>query len=512
MKIVSVSEMSTLEKAANNGGISYEAMMSRAGNGIAVWLKRNLSLRQGVVGLVGSGNNGGDTIIALTNLALHNVRTFAFLVKQRPADPLLATYTKAGGTIIDLSKGDNLPLLKVLLEQEAIVLDGMLGTGFRLPLRGSLADLMAGIHATIDSLPGARIIAVDCPSGVDCDTGEVSEETLQAETTLTMAAVKQGLLKYPARGFAGNIHLIEIGIPLEELTKGRNLPELIDQVMINKLTPDRPEAGHKGTFGTCVVIAGTEPFTGAAYLAGKAAYQSGCGLVNVATLHPVREALAGKLIEAVWTVLPEQEGGYDPGGIDLIAPLFNKTNSVVIGPGFGLGKSNISFIESLLHVIPSEFPILLDADGIKLLSHIKDWWKLIPKNTVLTPHPGEMSVLTGISIANIEKNRWEITSEYAQMWGASLVLKGAMTVIGLPDGQIYINPVGDSALATAGSGDVLSGIIGGLMAQGMSSEKAALLGVWRHAKAGQSAHQEIGRAEGVTALDILDNVGKYKEN
>lgn len=507
MKIVSVAEMVQLEKDANNCGISYDVMMNHAGMGVAAWLKSNQGLDQGVAGLIGSGNNGGDTIIALTSLARHNIRTYGLLVKERPDDPLLVEYRQAGGTIVDISGGENFSQLQAVLSQKVIVLDGMLGTGFRLPLRGPLADLMARIHIMVGNLPETRIIAVDCPSGVDCDTGEVSEETLQAKTTLTMAAVKQGLLKYPARGFCGDIHLIEIGIPMGELTKRLTLPELIDGEMINSFLPKRSEMGHKGTFGTCMVVAGTEPYTGAAYLAGKAAYRAGCGLVNAATLRSVRDALAGNLIEAIWTVLPEKNGGYDPAGVEKLQPLFNKTNSLVLGPGWGLSDSNAAFLMALLQSLPEKLPTIIDADALKLLSAIDSWWKLIPKETVLTPHPGEMSVLSGIPIANIEENRWELTKTFAQKWGVSLVLKGAMTVIGLPNGQAYVNPVGESALATAGSGDVLSGLIGGLMAQGVPSDKAAILGVWCHAKAGQSAHAAIGSAAGVTALDILEQVG-----
>lgn len=508
MKIVSVAEMVQIEKDSNRGGVSYEEMMQNAGNGIASWIKANLNLDQGVAGLVGSGNNGGDTIIALTDLAHHNIRTFVFLVKQRPDDPLLVEYSKAGGVIVDISGGGNLSVFQSVLSQPVILLDGMLGTGLRLPLRGSLAALMASIHTMVIRLPKARIIAVDCPSGVDCDTGEVSEATLQAETTLTMAAVKQGLLKYPARGFCGDIQLIEIGIPMDELTKELNLAELIDQEVVKGLLPSRPETGHKGTFGTCMVIAGTKPYTGAAYLAGKAAYRSGCGLVNVATLSSVREALAGNLIEAIWTILPEKSGGYDPAGVKKLQSLISKTNSLILGPGWDISDSNASFLKAVLEALPEGLPTIIDADGLKLLTKLDAWWNLIPKNTVLTPHPGEMAVLSGLSIAEIEDNRWEITRNFTQKWGVSLVLKGAMTVIGLPNGQVFINPVADSALATAGSGDVLSGIIGGLMAQGVPSDRAAILGVWFHAKAGLAAHKLIGTADGVTALDILGQVGK----
>ena len=508
MNIVSVEEMIQLEKDANDRGVSYSVMMMNAGNGIASWLKNNLSLKHGVAGLVGSGNNGGDTLIALTNLAHHNVRTFAFLVRQRPADPLIQEYKKVGGVVIDISENNNLSLLKALLSQNTILLDGMLGTGFRLPLRGNLAAVMGNIHTLVNNLPKARIIAVDCPSGIDCDSGKVSQETLRAETTLTLAAIKQGLLKYPAREYSGDIHGIEIGIPIDELTKGQDLPVLIDRKLVSHLLPLRPETGHKGTFGTCLIVAGTEAFTGAAYLAGKAAYRSGCGLVNLATKGFVRNALAGKLIEAVWTVLPNNDGGYDPRDVEAIEPALSKADALVIGPGWGLNKTNVYFLEKLLKAIPKELPTIIDADGLKLLTQINDWWVKLPVNTVLTPHSGEMSVLTNLEIAEIEDNRWETTKLYAQKWGVTLVLKGAITVICLPQGQLYINPVGDSALATAGSGDVLSGIIGGLMAQGMASEYGAILGVWVHGKAGQFAHKEIGTAAGVTAVDILEQVGK----
>lgn len=508
MKIVSVDEMIRLENDANNGGLSYDVMMRNAGNGIALWMRNNYRLEHGVIGLVGSGNNGGDTLIALSNLASHNVRTFVFLVKQRKDDPLIAEYLQAGGVIIDLSENNNLSLLHVVLLQKVTILDGMLGTGFRLPLRGALGSVMGNIHKLIHNLPEARIIAVDCPSGVDCDTGEVSEHTLHAKTTLTMAAIKQGLLKYPAKSYAGEIELIRIGIPIHDLTPERHLPELINTEMINRYLPSRSDTGHKGTFGTSLVIAGTEAFTGAAYLAGKAAYRSGCGLVHIATHASVRNALAGQLIEAVWTVLPECEGGYDSDGVAVIQSALESSDALVIGPGWGLHPSNLGFLENLIKAIPNGIPAIFDADGLKILSRITNWWKKIPENTVLTPHPGEMSVLTELKIKEIEENRWKIAEEYAQKWGVTLVIKGAMTVVGTPSGQVFINPIGDSALATAGSGDVLSGIIGGLLAQRVPSKKAAILGVWTHGEAGQKAHKTIGSASGVTALDILNQVGK----
>ena len=508
MQIVSVKEMVQYEKNANLNGTSYETMMRNAGNGIAAWLRNNLDLKHGVVGLAGSGNNGGDTLIALTHLSNHNVRTFAFLLKQRPDDPLVLEYLNAGGVVVDISAGENLSALEALLSQNAIILDGILGTGFRLPLRGPISLLMADIHKSVNKAPAARIIAVDCPSGVDCDSGEVSSETLAAETTLTMAAAKQGLLKYPARAYTGNIERIEIGIPIKNPTTEPCLPKLIDREMVNALIPQRPETSHKGTFGTCLVLAGTEKYSGAAYLAGKAAYRAGCGLVNIATVGAVRDALAGQLIEAVWTVLPGQDEGYHPDGVAKLRTHLEKASALVIGPGWGLNESNAAFLTNLLAMLPDDMPTLIDADGLKLLADIPDWWHKLPGMTVLTPHPGEMSVLTELSIVEIEENRWEIARSYAKKWGATLVLKGAVSAIGTPEGGLTINPVGDSALATAGSGDVLSGIIGGLMAQGMTSQKSAALGVWLHAKAGQRAHLCVETAAGVTAIDILDQVGR----
>lgn len=506
MKIVSVKQMIAIEKAANQAGIAYETMMENAGKGVADWVLRHLDCRPGVVGLVGSGNNGGDTLIALTQLATRGIRTVAYLVRPRTDEPLVELYQVRGGAMIDLTSFQNLVYLEAALSPGAILLDGMLGTGFHLPLRGSLLEVMENIQQMVKQCDGIWVIAVDCPSGVDCDTGEASKVSLRASYTLTMAGVKQGLLKPPAHELAGDIQGVDIAIGDLDRYLDHPVPTMIGMDLAREQLPARLDFGHKGTFGTALVIAGSQPFTGAAYLAGKAAYRAGCGLVNMAALPHVRQSLAGRLIEAIWTPLPEFEGGYDPKGANLLAKSLAKADALAIGPGWGLQASNRDFLSALLDQINktcSDLPLVVDADGLKLLAEIPDWWRKLPSETILTPHPGEMAILTERSIAEIQADRWELARHYAKDWGVTLVLKGALTVIGFPNGRLFINPISDSALGTAGSGDVLTGLLCGLLAQGVPAENAAVLGVWLHGRAGQLAHEKMGGPESVTALDIL---------
>ncbi|QRN83849.1 NAD(P)H-hydrate dehydratase [Chloroflexota bacterium] len=506
MKIVSIGQMKAIEKSANKTGITYETMMAHAGNGVAEWVLAHLEPKMGVIGLVGSGNNGGDTLIALTRIAVKGYRTQAFLVRARDEDPLVTEYINAGGVVIDLTIECTLQYLEAAIGPGSILLDGMLGTGFHLPMKGSLLSLMTQIHDAIQQQPEIMVIAVDCPSGVDCDSGEATEQCLKADYTLTMAAAKQGLLIEPASSLTGEITLVDIGIGDISQYIADDCPILMDEALAFNLLPKRPDTGHKGTFGTCLVVAGTRQYTGAAYLAGKAAYLAGCGLVNVATVPAVRESLAGRLIEAVWTIILENEGGYAPSGVKGLRKALESSDALALGPGWGLKETNLAFLEALLPMIPTDLPVVFDADGLKLLGRIEKWWEKVPAQTILTPHPGEMSEITGRPIAEIQANRWNNAKKYAQDWGVTLVLKGAHTVIALPDGQIFISPVSDSALGTAGSGDVLTGILGGLLAQGAQPKEAALLGVWLHAFAGIQAHQQLGGAESVTALDILEAI------
>jgi NAD(P)H-hydrate epimerase len=498
--------MIAIEKAANQAGIAYETMMENAGKGLADWVYKHLDCKRGVVGLVGSGNNGGDTLIALTQLATRGIRTVAGLVRPREEDHLIARYQARGGALIDLTSAQNISYLEAALSPGAILLDGMLGTGFRLPLHGDLLEVMERVQQAVQRCDGIRVIAVDCPSGVDCDTGEASEVSLGASHTLTMAAVKQGLLKPPAHQLAGDIQGVDIGIGDLDRYLDDPVPAMIGVDLAREQLPERPATGHKGTFGTALVIAGSRPFTGAAYLAGKAAYRAGCGLVNMAVLPPVQQSLAGRLIEAVWTPLLELGGGYDPKGAAVLAEPLSKADALAIGPGWGLQASNRDFLSALLTQVNEthpDLPVVVDADGLKLLAEIPDWWLKLPPGTILTPHPGEMAILTGRTIADIQADRWAVACHYAKAWGATLVLKGALTVIGFPNGKLFVNPISDSALGTAGSGDVLTGVLCGLMAQDVSAPNAAVLGVWLHGRAGQLAHEKLGVPESVTALDIL---------
>ncbi len=530
MKLVTVSQMQAIEKEADASGLTYDQMMENAGQGLADVL---LSLYAGdedleVIGLVGPGNNGGDTLVAMSALAAEGWKACAYLVKRKK-DDLVKRFLEAGGEV--LSKENPFEQLAQAIETADVFLDGVFGTGIKLPLKKDVAELLSEVNDVLDGLDESPlIVAVDCPSGVDCDTGEVAEETIAADLTVTMAAVKQGMLKLPAFEYVGDLKVVDIGLPADLPSFKDLTTEVADEDLVAGLLPERPLDSHKGTFGTALIAAGSVNYTGAAVLAGEAAYRVGAGLVTLAVPAPLQGALAGRFPEATWVLLPHELGVISRDASEVLARNLERATALLIGPGFGMEDTTKEFIENFLRgrASPKKTtsrigfvhqesekkeeknselpPLIFDADGLKLLAKIQDWYKLLPAPAILTPHPGEMSVLTGLSKEEIQADRQGIASKYAKEWGHVLILKGAFTVIASPDGRVTLIPVASPALARAGTGDVLAGLIVGLRAQGLEAFDAAVAGAWIHAQAGLYAADDLGTTASVLAGDVLDSV------
>jgi ADP-dependent NAD(P)H-hydrate dehydratase / NAD(P)H-hydrate epimerase len=410
-------------------------------------------------------------------------------------------------------------------------LDGVLGTGIKLPLKKDIAESLAQVNDILDGLEEAPfVIAVDCPSGADCDTGEVAEETIPADLTVTMAAVKQGLLKLPAFEYVGELEVVDIGLPNDLASLNEVNTEVAEEDMAAALLPERPLESHKGTFGTALIAAGSVNYTGAAVLAGEAAYRVGAGLVTLAVPAPLHGVLAGQFPEATWVLLPHEAGRISENASEVLAKNFERATALLIGPGFGTEMTTKVFLENLLagrsaqkkaaarigfvhkegekkdEVENNLPPMVVDADGLTLLAQIKDWHSKLPALSILTPHPGEMSMLTGLSKEEIQEDRQIVARKYAQEWGHVVVLKGAFSVIASPDGRVTVIPVASPALARAGTGDVLAGLIVGLRAQGLDAFDAAVAGAWIHAQAGLYAADDLGTTASVLAGDVLNSV------
>lgn len=525
IKLVSVTEMQQIERQADASGLSYAEMMENAGRGVAEQVHAAYSHKCTLaLALVGSGNNGGDALVALTHLAGWGWKVSACQLRPRPAaDPLVSRVLQSGGEVFDLQSNAD-PRLAAFLQQGGVLLDGVLGTGARLPLKEELADTFNFLRQAI--VPGegrVHVVAVDCPSGVDCDTGDRAPETLPAEMTVSMAAVKQGLLRLPAYECVGELRVVGIGA-LAGLPAWEAVSRFVaGDEWVRHILPPRPLDAHKGTFGTALVVAGSLSYTGAAWLAGQAAYRIGAGLVTLAVPEPLHAALAGQFPEATWLLLPEEEGVIAPEAAATLLDGLGRATAMLIGPGFGLEKSTQTFLERLLPLSPERqrvemgflpspagqtanltLPgVVLDADGLKLLSRLPDWPQRLPSPAVLTPHPGEMAVLTGLSTAELQTDRLETARRFSQQWGHVLVLKGAFTVVADSEGSLAVIPVATPALARAGTGDVLAGLIVGLRAQGVPPFDAAVAGAWIHAQAGLQAVQELGSAAAVLAGDVL---------
>ena len=527
MKRVSVRQMKDLEFQADQAGLSYGQMMANAGLELAKVVHQRYYRRpiSRVLGLVGSGNNGGDVLVALRHMAEWGWQTQVYLVKEREKDDvLLDAYLQNGGERFNAAQDENFATLNRAVQQSDLLLDGILGTGIKLPLKSEAKSILAYLKNMADLPP---VIAVDCPSGVDCDSGKAAEECLPAELTVCMAAVKQGLLLQPALELSGEILAIDIGLP-KGLTAWKDADlEVMDARTAADWLPIRSPESHKGTFGTCLIAAGSINYCGAVLLAARAAYRAGAGLVRAAVPGAIYESLAGSLPEATWLILPHTLGVLNSEGAKIVRENLERTSAMLIGPGWGMEDETLTFLKELLgesgtgsRKDPFGFevgekrtdktgktslpPLVIDADALKLLAKIEKWHEKIESPAVLTPHPGEMAALTGLTIDQIQANRESIAKDYAQRWGKVIVLKGARTIIAAPDGRKAIIPVASSALAKAGTGDVLAGMLTGLLAQGMEIYSAACLAAWLHARAGLAAAKRIGTPASVLAGDIIE--------
>ncbi len=531
VKLFSVREMQALEIEANDSGLTYEMMMENAGRGLAEEIISAYSHinTKVIFALVGSGNNGGDALVALSHLTLANWETYAYIVKNRSEDDrLVKEFVENGGKVVRIEEDDQFIRLTELLQTCQVLIDAVFGTGIKLPLKTEIANVLAFVKKHIErQADKIHVVAVDCPSGVDCETGAAADEVIPSEITVSMAGYKTGLIRFPAAKLAGEIFVSSIG-PIDNLISYvDNQKIILTKQIIRKYLPERPIDAHKGIFGTALIIAGSVNYTGAAYLSGLAAYRSGAGLVTMAVPAPLHEALSGHLPEATWVLLPHELGAISPDAVRVVQLNVSRATAILIGPGFGLEDITKEFVIKLfseantrkpvkMGFIQSKLienvegilkkPMIVDADGLKLMSKIQDWADLFSTTAILTPHPGEMSVLTKLPTEEIQANRLEIAQEYSKKWGHIVVLKGAFTVIAAPNGQVAVVPIATAALASAGTGDVLAGLIVGLRAQGVEPFKAACAGAWIHATAGVLAAKNLGGTTSVIASDVLNAI------
>ena len=530
-KILTVEQMRALEAAVDASGLTYAQMMENAGSAVAKEILTRWTDLAGkrVVILVGAGNNGGDGLVVAHHLATAGAHIAVYLTKPRPEDdPNLARLKDRQILIATADQDQRSRVLRNLIAGADLLVDALLGTGFRLPLQGVARDVLATTQKAI----GARttpfpVVALDCPSGLDCDSGEVAHETLKAVLTVTLAAVKTGLLRFPGAEYVGSLAVGDIGIAPDHPLLRNIDQEMATRETVRRLLPPRPRNSHKGMYGRLLIVAGSVNYPGAAGLSGMAAYRVGAGLVSMAVPAPVQALVAPRLPEATWILLPHELGVISENAIDVLSPETGKAQAFLIGPGLGQDESTGRFVSRLLgkqagasrakigFVHPGEEggagpsrlpPSVVDADGLKLLVKIPEWQACLPDKTVLTPHPGEMAVMTETEKDAIQADRVSAAQHWAREWGHVVALKGAFTVVASPEGKVTVMPFATSALAKAGTGDVLAGAIAGLRAQGVLAFEAAVLGCYLQGRAGELSAGTLGTEASVLAGEVADHL------
>ena len=506
MKLVTSEQMRMLEQKSVEAGISLDMLMENAGLAVAEEVRK---LRGGSVAgcpiliLVGPGNNGGDGLVTARHLYDWDADVSLYFYKRRTeGDKNFKLLEERGLKYTDADSDKGLIALNDALSASEIVIDALFGTGKLRPLQGTIKDVLEFVNRFKQSCPQLTVVAVDLPSGLDADSGAVDPACLSADVTITLGYPKVGLFSFPGAERVGKLIVADIGISPKLADKIAT--ELITADWVKSVLPKRPLGANKGTFGKVMVAAGSINYIGAAYLACAAATRVGAGLVTLATPRSIQSILAAKLTEVTYVILPDADPGViHAKGASVLLDELRNYDVLLMGCGLGQHHSTMDFVKaSLFSTSTPPRAVVLDADALNTLAKTPDWWHLLDAPTVLTPHPGEMARLTGVPVAEIQANRLAIAQQKAVEWQKVVVLKGAYTVIAAPDGRAELNPSANPGLASAGTGDVLSGAIAGLLAQGLSPFHAACCGVYLHSAAGEMVKDELGDA-GMVASDLL---------
>jgi hydroxyethylthiazole kinase-like uncharacterized protein yjeF len=506
MKVVTAEQMREIDRSAASVGLTTEALMENAGRAVAEETKKLIGsvIGKHILIIVGPGNNGGDGLVAGRYLDDGGAEVGLYLCSQRLAsDKNLVLAQERDIAIVQADEDKDFARLEGLLNSSEVVIDAVLGTGRSRAVGGVFKEVLTRVIKSKQVNSKLLVIAVDVPSGLDSDTGAVDPSCIYADATVTLGYPKPGLFSFPGAGRTGKVIMADIGIPP---SLAENIQtELITEDWVKSVLPERPSDANKGSFGKVLVVAGSINYIGAAYLACMGAARVGAGLVTLSTAASLQPILAAKLTEVTYAPLPESEAGIIASkAVSVLKELLSGYEVLLIGCGLGQKPQVMEFTKSaLFDLAQSSSPALvIDADALNTLSQTPDWWQKLNQDAILTPHPGEMARLLGVTVEEVQKQRLEIARKAAAEWRKVVVLKGAYTVVAASDGRTRISQTANPGLASAGTGDVLTGTIAGLVAQGLPLFDAAACGVYLHGEAGEIVRREMGEA-GMLAGDLL---------
>jgi ADP-dependent NAD(P)H-hydrate dehydratase / NAD(P)H-hydrate epimerase len=501
--VFTAAEMRALDRRAiAELGIPGSALMEQAGAGAAQVIAREFAPVRGrrVLVLCGKGNNGGDGFVVARHLKRRGARVEVFLLGRREeveGDAAQAV-GRWRGRVVEVAARGSLPDLRGALARAEVVVDALLGTGLAGPARGLSAEAILALNEA-----GRPVVALDLPSGLSSDGGALIGPAVRADLTATFAGWKRALVLHPAAACAGRVAVVPIGVPPEETARGMTTFLLEEADVRSQLLPRPPDA-HKGSFGHLLIVAGSVGKTGAAALAGRAALRAGVGLCTIAAPVSQQPIVAALGMEWMTEPLPETAGqSIGPKARERILDLAARMDAVALGPGISLDPETHELVRMLVREVPR--PMVLDADALSALAGHLDTLGAAAAPRLLTPHPGEMARMLGATVGEVQVDRIEQVRGFCARHGAWLVLKGARSVIGAPDGRVFVNPTGNPGMATGGSGDVLTGMVGAFLARGLEALAALQCGVYFHGLAGDLVRAEQGE-EGMVAGDIAEAI------
>ncbi len=488
-------------RAITELGIPGAVLMEHAGRGAADVILDVLGARRRgarVTIVCGKGGNGGDGFVAARWLKRAGVQPSVWMTDveaeiRGDAAQKLRELRRVG---VRPRPVDDEARLAAHLAKAELIVDALLGTGTRGAPSGLIAHMIEQINAA-----GRPVIALDIPSGVAADGGPIAWPAIRATLTATFAGLKRGLLMGPGAELAGRVRVVPIGIPEHEVARGIAV-FTVDRADVAALFPDRPREAHKGTYGHLLVVGGSRGKTGAAALAARAAMRAGAGLVTVATAASQQPVVAALLLESMSEPLPETAvGTIGCEAVEAIEQLADRRDAVALGPGLGLEADTQDAARGLIGDLAR--PMVVDADALSALAGHLELLRAARAPRCLTPHPGEMARMLGATVADVQRDRIECARAFAAEHGVHVLLKGAATVLGDPDGRVFLNPTGNPGMASGGMGDVLTGVLGALLARGVDPASAQRGAAYLHGLAADLAAGEVGQ-EALIAGDVIE--------